>query len=746
MKKTTLYFGGLVFAASLSFATHTNALTLGRLSVLSFLGQPLIAEIEVPDISPEEANSLRVLIANPETFKSAGLEYTSAVAELKIAGKRRADGRAILEVRGSQPITAPFIDLVLEVIWNSGRVLRDYTVLLETPAVANQAAPILAPTLPMLTPSQFATANTPPPTSVVSGLQSPAPDAAVTTQAVPAPSDVNFSVRTEVANAPVPRSRASVAAIKAPRSTKDGLRTKKGDTAVTLASTNQLQGISLDQLLVAMLRGNPQAFIDGNVNRLKSGVVVTMPTLQDAQSISALDAKNSIQAQARDFNDYRRKLAHNAGASEDKESNQQASGKVAAKVQDRQAPVTTDGRLTLAKPSPAAQQAATAEDAIAKNRAALDAAQRSAELNKNISELTQLSPSPESRVSSTAPVAAAPSPVATASTPVRPALPRPAVIPQPEVSLVDQVIDNPLTLPLAGASGVALLLGALFNARRKRARALATAQDSSITFSHTQQPQHADTVFGPMGANDVNTKEMSTGAGMTYSPPSTVAPSTTSDVDPIAEADVYLAYNRDVQAEEILKEAKRNTPNRTDIQVKLLEIYTKRQDKDAFNLAAQDLHLLTDGEGNDWAQARVFAREIGSTHVLFQAPASAFAAPESTPLPQSSAYQNPSLSFVPAAAPAAMPAPVSAPTSAPAGAGLIDFDLSSLSLDLPNHAASVASSNASAAQEDAKLALAEEYLSIGDKPGARSLIEEVLQFNSNPHVVALAQQMLARIG
>ncbi len=720
--KKTVFLGSLLLAFGLTFGLSAQALTLGRLSVLSFLGQPLVAEIEVPEISPEESNSLRVVIANAEAFKSAGLDYSAVVAELRVTGKRRADGRAILEVRGSQAITAPFVDLVLEITWNAGRMLRDYTVLLDPPATPNQALVVPAPTLPMLSSSSTPVAQAGP---------------VVTTPAE------GFTVKTQVIESELRAKPAS--AIKPKPNGRDRLKIKKGDTAAAIAEANKPEGVSLDQMLVAMLRSNPQAFVDGNVNRLKAGVVMEMPTAEEATATKALEAKNNIKAQARDFNEYRRKLANNATANLDKESNRLASGKVVAKVQDKQGAAPTDDRLTLAKPTQAGK-ANAAEDKIAKERAAADAAARSSELNKNINELSKLAvaPVPTTSVATPAAIASAPSVAVPVALPA--SAPRPPLPPQPEPSLLDQALMHSLALPIAGATGLALLLGTLVIVRRRRrAQAFASTQDSTISFSPTRQPP-TDTIFGPMGASEVDTQEAQSHASttMVYAPSqlSTV----TGDVDPIAEADVYLAYNRDVQAEEILKEAKRNAPKRTDVQVKLLEIYAKRQDIDSFDTGAQELHLLTDGEGDDWSKARMLARDIGSAHSLFKVTGAAFAVSEAVSANQS-AYNNNSLSFVPQST--AINLSNSAPSVIPephAGSGLIDFDLSSLTLDLPTHPAELAPAAMDQVSEDPKLALAEEYLSIGDKAGARALIEEVIHQNVHPQIVALAHQMLARLG
>jgi len=90
------------------------------------------------------------------------------------------------------------------------------------------------------------------------------------------------------------------------------------------------------------------------------------------------------------------------------------------------------------------------------------------------------------------------------------------------------------------------------------------------------------------------------------------------DVDPVAEADVYLAYGRDLQAEEILKEAMRGCPERLAIRTKLLEVYAKRRDTKGFELLATQLFALTRGEGEDWAKAQQLGAEIDPENPLFQ--------------------------------------------------------------------------------------------------------------------------------
>ncbi|MDP3413837.1 MAG: fimbrial protein FimV, partial [Polaromonas sp.] len=108
---------------------QVQALGLGRVTVQSALGEPLRAEIDIPEINAEEAASLRASVASADAFKAAGLEYSAAVTNLQISLQRRPDGRSYLRLTSDRPVSEPFVDLILEARWASGRIVRDYTML-----------------------------------------------------------------------------------------------------------------------------------------------------------------------------------------------------------------------------------------------------------------------------------------------------------------------------------------------------------------------------------------------------------------------------------------------------------------------------------------------------------------------------------------------------------------------------------------------------------------------------------------
>ena len=172
-------------------------------------------------------------------------------------------------------------------------------------------------------------------------------------------------------------------------------------------------------------------------------------------------------------------------------------------------------------------------------------------------------------------------------------------------------MEDPV-IPLTAAGLLALLLG--FGAYRVvQRRKQAAGVDSSFLDSRIQP----DSFFGASGGQRVDTanSEMTTGSSMAYSPSQLDAGG---DVDPVAEADVYLAYGRDLQAEEILKEAIRHNPARVSVHVKLGEIHAKRQDRKALEAVAEDVFKLTQGEGPDWVRITDLGREIDPGNPLYQ--------------------------------------------------------------------------------------------------------------------------------
>lgn len=224
-------------------------------------------------------------------------------------------------------------------------------------------------------------------------------------------------------------------------------------------------------------------------------------------------------------------------------------------------------------------------------------------------------------MSAAAPVASAAVSAPTTQLPVS----APASAPvEAEGDLVSDLLENPL-VPAAAGGLVAILVG--LGLYRVRQRKKSKDVDSSFMESRLQP----DSFFGSSGGQKVDTTEGDPGhSSMAYSPSQLDA---AGDVDPVAEADVYLAYGRDLQAEEILKEAIRINPNRAAIYFKLLQIYAKRRDARAYSAVAADAFKLSQGKGVDWAQAAEVGHELDPTNPLFQPGADPQAMPTSVTQP-----------------------------------------------------------------------------------------------------------------
>ncbi|HEY8974431.1 MAG TPA: FimV/HubP family polar landmark protein, partial [Burkholderiaceae bacterium] len=209
----------------------------------------------------------------------------------------------------------------------------------------------------------------------------------------------------------------------------------------------------------------------------------------------------------------------------------------------------------------------------------------------------------------------APAPVVAPPAPVRASAPAPAPVapaPAADDSFLSSLMDPPYIVP--GIAGLAVLLGGfLFWRKRQGGDRNKFSGETSFIESKIQP----DSFFGASGGQRVDTRDgaaNSASSSLNYSLSQLDA---IGDVDPVAEADVYLAYGRDLQAEEILKEAQRSDPDRLAIRTKLLEVYAKRADLKTFEAQARQLQGLTNGQGEEWAKAQELGRQIDPTNPLY---------------------------------------------------------------------------------------------------------------------------------
>ena len=153
-------YAAVIAAGSFLSVTPASALSLGRISVQSALGEPLRAEIDLPGITAEESASLKTSVALPEAFRSAGIDYNPIMSSLQISQQKRTDGRSFLRISSDKAVNDPFIDLILDASWSAGRIVSFYTMLLDPPNLRQAQA--VSPTLPVAPTPAPAPAPAPP--------------------------------------------------------------------------------------------------------------------------------------------------------------------------------------------------------------------------------------------------------------------------------------------------------------------------------------------------------------------------------------------------------------------------------------------------------------------------------------------------------------------------------------------------------------------------------------------------------
>ena len=648
----------------LMLSTTVSAVGMGGINVLSALGQPLKADIELVAISKAEKDSLVARLASPEAYKNAGVEYPYN-NKFKFQVENRPDGKPYIKASSAQPVNDPFVSLLVELSWSSGKLSREYTFLLDPPGyVAERPAPppvqavvpevqaaavpqvqavtpegqkTAVPEGPKVSPEAPVAPDEPIPPSAPAVTEQTAPIAveqaasAVTPEQQAAPTEAVAPSENiapdESAKAATPPA-AATPEIAPVQDNKEVIAVHRGDTLYTIAEQYKLTDMSVERMLVAMYHANADQFDGRNMNRIKAGKILHLPSQQELNSVSLPAAVKEIHAQTADWNAYRQKLAKAATVSNPSPPSQQVvAGKIGSSVTEV-APVAKESAkevLKLSKGEAPQDRVGTSaggktmsaqdkknaaqEDAVAKGKAAKEAQQRTALLEKNLQDMQRLA---QLKAQLKTEAAALPQPAvpAKAAASAVSATPTPIVSPKPklvksEPSLLDQILEEPLYL--AAGAGALLVLGGLgfFLYRRKKTK----LNREVITTDFIDVGSTSSRIAPPVIPSP------DTGDFTRVSAPPVVTPPQSEDVDPISEADLFLNFGRDVQAEAILKEALQVNPNNHLISLKLLGIYANRKDTNAFAAIARQLQDSGDAEA--WNQAAAMGRKLEPNNPLY---------------------------------------------------------------------------------------------------------------------------------
>ncbi|MCZ6500892.1 MAG: hypothetical protein O6945_00080 [Gammaproteobacteria bacterium] len=522
----------LLLAAALValFCESAYGLGLGKLELNSALNQEFKADIELTNTGGLTIEEILPNLASPADFDRVGVERNYLLTDLRFRIIQNDNGEMIVRVTSNRPIIEPFLNFIVEVLWPNGRLLREYTVLLDPPLFGQQG---VAP----ITPGQtFQAERRPVPPQPESRQAPPTQEGDIV--------DDEYGI------------------------------TGAGDTLWAIAlKTRSDDSVSIQQTMLALLKANPEAFINDNINLLKAGYVLRIPDRREIRQETVTSAIAEVRVQNQEFEDYRagrvaqldatRRQPGTGGTSTDREEGElrllaadQSSGQRAADTAAMQA---LENELDVAR-----------EDLDRARRANTELNARVDELAGQLEELDKLVALKDDQLAA----------FRAQLQKMQEAGVDPGVAPEPvQPQQLGSLLSNPFVL---GGLGILLIVGVaggLFFMRRKRQQAGLEEDDFTEVALDDTQPE----VEAPEEEAEVEEAKEDADEEL--------APETS---DAISEAEIYIAYGRFPQAITFLQNAIQAEPSRVDIQLKLLEVYVQTEDATAFNLQLDQLKMLND--------------------------------------------------------------------------------------------------------------------------------------------------------
>ncbi|HET9049836.1 MAG TPA: FimV/HubP family polar landmark protein [Chiayiivirga sp.] len=342
----------LSMALALALAgSGAQALGLGQIEVKSALNQPLVAEIPVLVSNPGEADALRVSLAAPEAFARVGLDRPALAAANLAFEVVKDGGRTSIRITTPNSVSDPFLSFLLEVDWGNGKMVREYTVLLDPPSMmpVASAAPTTVAAISEPEPAQVEPLlETPPPMVEPAPAPPPVAEAPAVAEAAPAqPSAAETLDNMDVAAATPTSAPAPVSGSYGP--------VASGETLWAIANAARPDAsVSINQMMLALLRANPDAFIGNNINRLKKGAVLRIPGREEATTLAAIEAAAQVREQMQSWQGAVATTAQPATGSE-----------TAPRTTSRAGSGAADSRLELTPPRGKGEASASTSGAAA---------------------------------------------------------------------------------------------------------------------------------------------------------------------------------------------------------------------------------------------------------------------------------------------------------------------------------------------------------------------------------------------
>ena len=576
----------ILFLIGLPFSAL--AVGLGSVNVTSSLGEPLQASVELLSVTSTELATLKTKLDTKAAYAEQGLTRLPLHDEVKLRINTDA-GRNTLVLTSASPVLEPFLDLLVVAEWSNGRVTRQYTLLLDPPIDESSPSQIQAPTTKRVDKD---------------------------TVEMPA---LNDSAE-EPTFAPAIQEHL----------------TKRGDTLYKVARSMQQPGVSLAQVLVALFEANPDAFDGKNMNRLKVGKILQAPSQEALSTITSQYAHQEIKLQTTDWNNYRNKLAEvvlQKAPEVNAETGPSTSGKIKSateELSDVKSATKDVVKLSTAdinqlEANANAKITALQEEITAREKGLKEAEERTAALEKQIEDMQKLLALKNNAMLNAQEQATEQAgdnqPTVDTSEKSAPVMAPSAKLSnekQPNFfsnmleSGLDKLTNFNQALIAALLALVVLLVALWLYFRNKRSKKLDDFEQGIMTSGSLK----ASTIIGDTATGTLTTGDTSFLTDFSHSASNGLID--TNDVDPIAEAEVYMAYGRDAQAEEILKDAISKEPQRYALHLKLLEMYAANKNTISFETIASELYASLGGDNPIWSKVIEMGAKLEPNNPLYQ--------------------------------------------------------------------------------------------------------------------------------
>ncbi len=283
-------------------------LGLGEIEVTSALNQELNAEIELLSAAPEDVETLIVKLASRDEFIRAGIDRPYMLNSLKFSAEMREAG-PFIKVTSNKPVREPFLNFLVEIDWPKGHMMREYTILLDPPVFMQQQAPVQQE---QLRPAAMGTSR-PTATPPVPGPQS---DSGFRPAAMSMAASSTATMPVAAPGVQTSQAQAQPAFTQSYYQSPGGYRVQQGDTLWSLGdSMRPDQSVTIEQMMLAILRNNPEAFINENVNGLKRGYILRIPDRDDITAVNQAEAVALVREQNALWREYQQAIAGSEPAS-----------------------------------------------------------------------------------------------------------------------------------------------------------------------------------------------------------------------------------------------------------------------------------------------------------------------------------------------------------------------------------------------------------------------------------------------